>query len=129
MNHTPTTDLASRARELYRRAGPRVDPATATRLRAIRRQALDARPAQHPAMRWMVPTGAFAVALLAVVGIWQPLRHSPPVATPAILSAGAAASSEALPPDASQTDPALYQNLDFYAWLANQPAAKPRSGH
>jgi hypothetical protein len=128
MNTTPTTtDIAARARQLYRRAGPQVDAATAARLRAARRQALEARPT-HRAWPWMVPAGACAAALLAVVAIWQPLARTLPVATTSVgATSGQDAASDMLPPDADQTDPALYQHMGFYAWLANQPSHK--SGH
>lgn len=115
MKHAPADSLQSRARDLYRRAGPQIDPATAGQLRAIRRDALDSR--HRHGMRWMVPTGAVAAALLAVVVAWQPApQHTP---TPAMTTTGA--TTDVLPPDVGQTDPSLYQNLGFYAWLAQQP--------
>ncbi|HEX7341468.1 MAG TPA: hypothetical protein VF269_04235 [Rhodanobacteraceae bacterium] len=127
MKHPHTDHFADRARTLYLRAGPHLDTTTAARLRAARRSALDTKP-QHHALRWMVPTGACAAALLAALTIWQPLQHPATVATMAPTSADV---TQALPPDVDQTNPALYQNLDFYAWLAHQPATKASatSGH
>lgn len=125
MKAAPTTELETRARELYLRASPPIDSATAARLRAARRDALDAGTAPHRNLRWMVPTGAFAVVALAVAVVWQPMR------SPASLQQVSASSlgDDELPPDAANADPALYQNLDFYAWLAQQPPAKrPRGG-
>lgn len=113
--------LAKRARELYRNAAQQLDPATAGRLRAARRQALEA--AQAPTRlshRWLVPTGAFAVVALAAMMIWQPLPHN--AAAPSVPSASATFNGSdldaELPPDADKTDPNLYQDLDFYSWLA-----------
>jgi hypothetical protein len=117
--------IARRARALYRDASLRIDPATAGRLRAARRQALAAatRPAHHTA-RWLVPTGAFAAIAFAMLIVWQPLSHSPtaPAGQPVSMEQNADADSD-LPPDAEKADPNLYQNLDFYGWLAANSAA------
>ncbi len=124
--------LEQRARTLYREASQRLDPGTAGRLRAARREALAAAqaPRRHVA-RWLVPTGAFAVLALAALMMWQPPAHAPSTAPTAPLQAAAAGASSGpqadnvLPPDADKVDPSLYQNLDFYGWLAandSQPA-------
>lgn len=117
--------LEQRARALYREASQRLDPATAGRLRAARRQALGAAhaPPRHVA-RWLVPTGAFAVLALAALMMWQPPAHAPSAAPdPSMQTAAAGVSAgpqadNVLPPDADKVDPSLYQNLDFYGWLA-----------
>ena len=117
-----------RARELYHEAAQRIDPVTAGRLRAARREALAAAqaPQRHTA-RWLIPTGAFAAIALAALMVWQPLPHrapSPPTQVANATDASADLDNE-LPPDADKTDPNLYQNLDFYGWLAannSQPA-------
>ncbi|HET7268689.1 MAG TPA: hypothetical protein VFJ15_11325 [Oleiagrimonas sp.] len=119
MKHSPADTFETRARDLYRRAGPRVDPATAGQLRAIRRDAMEAR--HRHGMRWMVPTGAVAAALLAAVVVWQPTQRPGPAAPPNPAPTKAA-TTDVLPPDVGSTDPSLYQNLGFYAWLAQQPA-------
>jgi len=115
----PDQRLEQRARELWHEAAQRIDPATAGRLRAARRQALDA--AQAPArraVRWLIPTGAFAVIALAAMMVWQPLP--PPHAATAMHAAGSVDDVDnELPPDADKADPNLYQNLDFYGWLAS----------
>ena len=118
---TPDPDkLARRARALYLDASRQLDPAAAARLRTARRQALAAaRPAPaRLAPRLLLPAGAFAVLALATLMIWQPSRpadHTPPRATSA---APATDTDNDLPPDADSADPQLYQNLDFYGWLA-----------
>ncbi|MEO7068780.1 MAG: hypothetical protein ABI114_17860 [Rhodanobacter sp.] len=110
--------LVKRARELYRNAAQQLDPATAGRLRAARRQALEAAqaPARH-SHRWLVPSGAFAVIALAALMIWQPLPHNAAAPSANATYNGSELDAE-LPPDADKTDPNLYQDLDFYSWLA-----------
>lgn len=119
--------LERRARQLWHEAAHHIDPATAGRLRAARRGALQAvdKPAHH-ATRWLIPSGAFAVIALAALMVWRPL---PPPNTPTAVSSVNSTIEDAdteLPPDADKTDPNLYQNLDFYDWLAstNSPPAK-----
>lgn len=112
--HEPTVQ---RTRELWRKAAQHLDANTAAQLRAARREALQPSAApQRQAARWLIPTGALAAMALAVMMVWQPLPHAPPTNQ----AAGAAAQDvdNELPPDAEQVDPGLYQNLDFYAWLA-----------
>lgn len=126
----PDMPLEQRARELYSEAVRRIDPDTAGRLRAARRQALEAAraPERHRA-RWLIPAGAFAVIALATMMVWQPSPHR--VATPSAHVAGMAGATAELdndlPPDADKTDPNLYQHLDFYGWLAannSKPATR-----
>ncbi|HEX7338869.1 MAG TPA: hypothetical protein VF271_02940 [Rhodanobacteraceae bacterium] len=128
MKHPQASTLEGRARDLYLRAGPRVDAAMAGRLRAARRNALQPSATHRHHPRWMMPAGAVAAALLVAVGVWQPLQHGTHVPAPVAVNA-AASNEEVLPPDADQTDPTLYQNLDFYAWLAQQPTARTSHGH
>jgi hypothetical protein len=112
-------ELEQRARRLFHGAAQHLDTQTAARLRSIRRQTL-ATPldARHATARWLVPTGAFAVIALASLMIWRPSSH-PAVPTSVQASAEAASDIDSdLPPDADRTDPNLYQNLDFYGWLA-----------
>lgn len=121
-------DFEDRLRACYLRAGPPIDPATAGRLRAARRTALQAaeRSPAHTLHRRWLPAGAFAVLALASLVIWQPsdrpaVEPPPPAAT----SASATQEPDAeLPPDAdSAEDAQLYQNLAFYDWLASTERA------
>lgn len=116
---SPDEHFEQRARELWHEAARRIDPATAGRLRAARRQALEAAKAPaHRAARWLIPTGAFAVIALAAMMVWRPLPQHP--VTAAIHAASSVDDLDnELPPDADKTDPNLYQNLDFYGWLAS----------
>ncbi|MBB3225516.1 hypothetical protein FHW69_000106 [Luteibacter sp. Sphag1AF] len=115
-------DIQRRARELYLRASNEVDPVIAGRLRAARRTALE-KPVSHAARRMLLPAGAFAMLALASLIVWQPRQSSPAAPTQVMQSAEA---DSDLPPDADSADPALYQDLDFYGWLAsNQGSASP----
>ena len=124
--HRADDQLAQRARELWHEAAQHIDPATADRLRAARRKAVQpARTSSHRAVRWLIPSGAFAVIALAALMVWQPLPQQH--AQTAMQSVGGIIDADAeLPPDADKTDPNLYQNLDFYDWLAttNSPSTK-----
>ncbi len=120
-DHRPDMPLERRARELFHEAARQIDPVTAGRLRSARRQALEsARSASRRPVRWLIPAGAGAAIVLAALMVWRPLpHHGAPSAVPAASSAdGASALDGDLPPDADQTDPNLYQDLDFYGWLA-----------
>ncbi|MEW9571333.1 hypothetical protein ABQJ54_06195 [Rhodanobacter sp. Si-c] len=126
----PDRQLEQRARELYHEAARRIDPATAGRLRAARREALAGtqhahRP--HHLARWLVPSGACAVIALAALLVWPSAPH-PAAEAPTTAAAAAASGGEtdnALPPDPEQADPNLYQNLDFYGWLAANDSQPP----
>jgi hypothetical protein len=119
-------DFEKRARALYQEAAHRVDPVTAGRLRAARRTALEAATTQaspHHRARVLVPAGALAAVALAALMIWQPTPrpHDNPSAQQADIASAATGSepdAEVLPPGADKADPGLYQNLDFYSWLA-----------
>lgn len=110
--------LASRARRLFDSAVSGVDAATAARLRAARRAAME--PRRAPLTRLLVPAGAFAAAALALGLVWHPHAGAPAASTPAAATVIAGNGSDSLAAaDAADLD--LYQNLDFYDWLATQP--------
>lgn len=118
---SPDEHFEQRARELWHEAARRIDPATVGRLRAARRQALaTAHAPAHRTARWLIPVGAFAVIALATMMVWQPLpqRHAAPANTMVNAAETGVELDNELPPDADKTDPNLYQNLDFYDWLA-----------
>ena len=128
----PDTQFAQRARELYDRAARQLDPAVSARLRSARQSALAAaheggRQHAGTGTRWLLPGGAFAVIVLAAVTLWQPLQPSR-MQAPGSTMAGSQGSDidSELPPDAVQTDPKLYQNLDFYGWLASNDSTTGR---
>ena len=115
--------IERRARELYRRASHDIDPATAGRLRAARREAM-AGPAAMPGRRLLLPAGAFAVLALAALLIW-PQAPRPAAVMPAMATASADADAD-LPPDADSADPAMVEHLQFYAWLADDSGKAAR---
>lgn len=123
----PEETFVHRTRAAYHAAATQLDPRLAARLRDARRAALaHGQHAGHRVVRWLVPSGACAAIALAAVLSWPPLPREPiaPPATTAVVSQAAEADN-LLPPDPEQADPALYQNLDFYGWLAandRQPA-------
>lgn len=126
-DNRPGKPVEQRARELWHEAAQRIDPATVERLRAARRQALHPAPAPtYRTARWLIPTGAFAVIALATLMVWQPPHPSTKPTQANSADVGAELDND-LPPDADQTDPNLYQNLDFYGWLAasnSRPASR-----
>lgn len=116
--NAPDNHLERRARELYREAARQLDPATAARLRAARRAALSGADGSSLAQRLrqlLLPAGAFAAIAFAALMLSSPVQSPTNSATD--LSPVTEAEGE-LPPDAAAADPALYQNLDFYGWLA-----------
>ncbi len=119
--NAPVNHLERRARELYREAARQIDPATAARLRAARRSALagaDGSSFAHRLLQLLLPAGAFAAIAFAALILSSPSER-PTSSTPAgAMSTPAAEADGDLPPDAAAADPALYQNMDFYGWLA-----------
>lgn len=111
--------LARRARALYLDAARALDPTTAARLRDARRRALAQAGPARMLKRVLLPAAAFAMIVAALLMMWPPTRH-PVAALPAQTATAARppADDNALPPDADSADPQLYQNLDFYDWLA-----------
>ncbi|KAG9603453.1 hypothetical protein KCV01_g6827, partial [Aureobasidium melanogenum] len=110
-------NIERRARELYLRASRDVDPATAGRLRAARRTAL-AGPRESMARRLLIPASAFAMVALASLIVWQPGGGGNVVDSSAMSQVLDNEPPSDLPPDADSADPTLYQNLQFYSWLA-----------
>lgn len=126
--NSPDKHNPQRARALFHEASRRLDPTTAGRLRAARRTALEAaRVPRHSVLsRMLLPTGAFAVLMLASLMLWQPGQHG------TLPSAGLSSTSQSsadldndLPPDPDTADPHLYQDLDFYGWLAASDTSRP----
>lgn len=106
-----------RARARYQEAIQSIDPVTLGRLRAARRTALEAATVQaspHHRVRVLLPMGALAAMALAALMIWQPS----PQPEGKQVAATEQQDNEYLPPEADKADPGLYQNLDFYSWLA-----------
>lgn len=92
-----------------------LDAATLSRLNRARQAALEAGTARR-APRWLAP--AFAAGACAALAIAAALPLIRGDAEPALPVAEAGADFEML---ATAEDLALYQDLEFYAWLETQP--------
>lgn len=117
--NAPDNHLERRARELYREASRHVDPAVAARLRAARRDALakaDNSSLAHRMLQLLLPAGAFAAIAFVALFMSSPVQR-PTAVAPNGVTLAVDVDGE-LPPDAAAADPTLYQNLDFYGWLA-----------
>lgn len=120
MTDMPDSRIEHEARRLYQRAVEEVDTVTTARLRAARRTALEGGNS-HRALRWMVPAGALAASIMAAVLMWRPMQQATraPQAQTAQVTASTVDSD--LPPDPDSADPAIVEDMAFYAWLADQP--------
>ena len=112
--------LMRRARALHDHACEHIDVGTRAKLATARREALAAPERRPHRMIWVPATGAAAACALVVgLALFKPQTENP--ATP---QTQAAATRDAeLPLDADTPQFDLYQNLDFYQWLAQQPQA------
>ena len=111
--------LVERARAAVAREAEQLDALTRVKLSAARRAALDELAQPRPGLQpgWL-PLGAAATAALVAVGVALSLRTPPP-------EAGLEPVSE-LEVLLGDDDPALYdEELEFYAWLEQQPAVPP----
>jgi hypothetical protein len=126
LNGLPGDDeIASRARAIFRTACEQADSYHTLRLGLARRKASSARPAHGALKVWAPLAGAAACCALVIGVVWlhpaNRLQPSSPIAmaTPAVSSQGDA--DEAIP-DVASNQMEVVQDLDFYRWLAAQPA-------
>lgn len=127
-------EVESRARSIFRNACENTDSYHALRLGLARRKALHGRTA-HPGIRLWAPLAGGAVACCALaigVVLLRPdsrIVHDTGVVALAPVATGSLENTEDIPVIASnQMD--MVQDLDFYRWLAAQPAsaaATPRN--
>jgi hypothetical protein len=111
--------LVARACAAVEREASQLDATTQGKLRAARRAALDALapPRAGPQPAWL-PVGAAATIALVAVGVGLSTRAPVPAA-----AIEPASEFEVL---LGEDDPALYdEELEFYAWLDEQPVAPP----
>lgn len=116
-NRDDDSVFISKVKNTLDQSADALDAKTRARLRAARRAAFAQAPAPRVfSPRWLVPAGAVAaLAVVAALGLWW----TPPAAPPPM-----AASVEEAELLFATDNLELYQNLDFYKWLA----AKERSG-
>lgn len=128
-NDLPTdAEVASRARAIFKAACEEADSYHTLRLGLARRKALHAGAGHRLAGFWAPIAGtAVACCALAVGVVWvHPTRQVGPasgmVATSAPIAAEPADSEEAGVPEIGSSQMEMVQDLDFYRWVASQPA-------
>jgi ferric-dicitrate binding protein FerR (iron transport regulator) len=110
MNDERDKEFLNRIRTELERSSDALDELTVARLRAARRQALDASPHRR---RWFLAGGiAAATALSGAIAVL--------VITPATVPLTTGLEQIELLADA---DPDLYKELEFYRWLAEHQHA------
>ena len=116
------TRSRSRGQRRFRNACQQTDSYHALRLGLARRKALNGVAARSALRLWAPLAGAVACCALVIGVVWlrpgDRLQASPPIATamPAVASQGDAI------PDVGSSQMEVVQDLDFYRWLAAQPA-------
>ena len=125
-NGLPRDDeVESRARAIFQRACEGTDSYHALRLGLARRKALNAGP--HSSMRLWAPLAGGAVACCALIAGVALMRldtriaPTTSVASSAPIATGEIDSGDDLP-EVGSTQMEMVQDLDFYRWLAAQPA-------
>jgi len=122
-------ELMQRARALHEDACGHIDARTRAKLAAARRAALAAKD-RHQSRRalWLPAAGAVAACALVLGMMW--FRPQPSNMSTAPQTRAVAANDMELPLDADSQQLDLYQNLDFYQWLVQQPQtrAQPDGG-
>jgi hypothetical protein len=126
LNALPGDDeVASRARAIFKTACEETDSYHALRLGLARRKAINAASGHHAFKVWGSFAGAAACCALVVGVVWlRPMGNPQPsssiaTAAPAAINQGDA--DEAIP-DVGSSQMEVVQDLDFYRWLAAQPA-------
>jgi hypothetical protein len=135
-------ELALRARAAFNDSVERLDADTRRRLREVRLRALQGE-VRHAGSRWMWPAGAALTAALALAVLLPRLPQAPTAPTlpaapvvvaPQPMSSASmagdnmaavakSATSDAIEAPTPETaDPDMLSDLDFYGWLAKQPA-------
>lgn len=141
LNDLPGDDeIAARARAIFHTACEQADSYHTLRLGMARRKAMNASSAHATFKVWAPLAGAAACCALVVGVVWlhpaNRLQPSSPIAlaTPAGSDQSGPSQSNAdeAIPDVGSNQMDVVQDLDFYRWLAAQPAmasaAPPGSG-
>jgi hypothetical protein len=121
-------EVVSRARTIFRTACEETDSYHALRLGVARRKALDAHARHRLAGFWASLAGtAIACCALAVGVVWMhPARQARPaegiVSTATPITAERSDSDEAGIPEIGSSQQEMVEDLDFYRWVATQPA-------
>lgn len=122
--------VAARAQAIFTTACDHVDSYHARRLELARQHTLHGYT-PHPALRMWAPLAGAAACCVLVVGVlW--MRPAARIAAPHPITAAvpqapaAPADDAAVDVGSSQAD--MVQHLDFYRWLATQPAVAAAAG-
>ena len=134
-------EVAARARAIFRTACEQADSYHTLRLGLARRKAANAGSAHRALKVWAPLAGAAACCALVVGVVWlHPANRLQPsssiaAAMPADFNQGSPGQSDAdeAIPEVGSNQMEVVQDLDFYRWLAAQPAmasaAPARSRH
>lgn len=121
-------EVVSRARAIFKTACDEADSYHTLRLGLARRKALHAGAGRRLAGFWAPLAGtAIACCALAIGMVWMyPAWHAGPapgvVSTNAPIAADPVDSEEASAPEIGSSQMEMVQDLDFYRWVASQPA-------
>ena len=108
-------EFSERARQLFRESVDGLDGETRSRLRQARAGAVDAAGRRRLGLApgRLVPAGAVAASVLAIAVFWAlPEPAAPPVETAVLDDLDLLLEGEELE---------LFEDLEFYAWLLEQP--------
>lgn len=118
-------EIASRARTIFRTACERTDSYHALRLGLARRKAINAASTHHALKVWGSFAGAAACCALVVGVVWLHPMGNPQTSSSIAAAAPSAVNrngaDEAIP-EVGSSQMEVVQDLDFYRWLAAQPA-------
>lgn len=127
-------EVESRARAIFRNACENADSYHTLRLGLARRKAVNAGAARSRVRIWAPLAGTVACCALVAGVLWmRPAARVAPtaniVASSTPIASGQQAESEDLTPELGSSQTEMVQDLDFYRWLASQPAvASARNG-
>lgn len=119
-------EVASRARAIFKAACEEADSYHTLRLGLARRKALHAGARHSTLGMWASVTGVVACCALVAGVAWM---HSPRLANPGVTSLSSAYvapvqtdDEEEVPPEIGSSQMEMVEDLDFYRWVATQPA-------
>lgn len=124
----PNDEVVSRARTIFRSACNNTDSYHTLRLGLARRRALNALEKRSPLRVWAPLAGIATACCALAIGIVFLRSAVVPAVGPSHVAASAAAvasqpeSGDDVIPDVDSGQMEMVQNLDFYRWLASQPA-------
>jgi len=117
-------EVAARARAIFRTACEQTDSYHTLRLGLARRKAVNAGPVHRGLKLWAPLVGAVVCCALVVGVVWQHpmgnVQTSPSTTAPTTV-ANPNDADEAIP-EVGSSQMEVVQDLDFYRWLAAQPA-------